>query len=71
MNAEWVKKNWLQISTAITFICTGASWTVNKLIEGAKNEGYLQAREQFDEEHNEALRDAIIYRAKYESCCSE
>ena len=47
------------------------TWVGTSVYNGAVYKGELKAKQEIDETYNEALRDAIVYRAKYESCCSE
>ena len=34
------------------------------------HEGVITTKNERDEEYNTAIRDAIVYRAKYDVCCS-
>lgn len=68
---ESLKKYWPQIIATIGVISPPVAWVANKVIEGAETSGYIKAKEEINETYNEALRDAIVYRAKFESCCSE
>ena len=68
---ETLKKYWPQILGTIGVLSPAVGWVANRVIDGAINEGYVKAKEEINETYNEALRDAIVYRAKFESCCSE
>lgn len=67
---ELIKKYWMQITGTIAIVSPLLTWVGNAILEGAEHKGYVKAKEEINEEYNDALRDAIIYRAKYEGCCS-
>lgn len=68
---ETLKKYWPQILGTVGVLSPAVGWVANKVVEGAETSGYIKAKEEINETYNEALRDAIVYRAKFESCCSE
>ena len=68
---DTLKKYWPQILGTIGMVTPAVGWVSNKIIEGAKNDGKLEAKEEINEDYNNALRDAIVYRAKWESCCTD
>lgn len=68
---ETLKKYWPQILGALGVLSPVVAWVSDSIIEGAKNEGKLEAKEEINEDYNNALRDAIVFRAKWESCCAE
>lgn len=45
-----------------------AKWTSDRVIEGAEAKGYIKARSEIDEKYNQALYEAIIANALYDSC---
>lgn len=68
---EKLKEYWPQILGTIGVITPLVGWIGNAIIEGAEHKGYNQAKTEVNETYNDALRDAIIYRAKWESCCTD
>jgi uncharacterized membrane protein (DUF106 family) len=65
---EWAKKNMQYIISGI--VIPFLMWAGNEILNAQYQKGYNEAKHANDEEFNQALRDAIIYRAKYESCCT-
>lgn len=45
-------------------------WCGTMIADGVELNGYNRAKTEMNEEYNNALRDAIIFRAKWESCCT-
>lgn len=70
-----VKEYWPQILGVIGIVSPLLGWLGTTILEGAEqkgyNEAYNQIKAEYDEEYNEAIRDAIIFRAKWESCCTD
>lgn len=66
-----LKEYWSQILGVIGVLTPLIGWVGNSIVEGAEHKGYNRAKTEINEEYNEAIRDAIIYRAKYESCCAD
>jgi hypothetical protein len=68
---ELLEKHWPKILGVIGVVAPALGWIGNSIYDGAVYKGELKAKQEINETYNEALRDAIIYRAKYESCCSD
>lgn len=66
-----LKEYWPQIVGTIGILTPLLGWVGNNIIEGQQAKGYNKAKNEINESYNDALRDAIVYRAKYESCCSD
>jgi hypothetical protein len=66
----WIQKNWGWLSGLLTsMIIPFIIWVGNSILEGENLKGYNKAKIELNEEYNNALRDAIIFRAKYDACC--
>jgi hypothetical protein len=67
----WIHKNWGWLSGLLTsIIIPFIIWVGNSILEGENLKGYNKAKIEMNDEYNKALRDAIIFRAKYDACCS-
>jgi hypothetical protein len=67
---ETIKKYLPHATGILTVVIPLLTWIGNGMLEGAEHRGYIKAKQETNEEYSQALRDAIIYRAKYESCCT-
>jgi len=68
---NWVKNNLKELLAVVGILTPLLSVVGNSIDEGAVHKGELKAKQEINETYNEALRDAIVYRAKYESCCTD
>jgi len=56
------------IVAAVSLVTPAIAWVANYVITGAEAQGYIRAKQEIDERHNQALGDAIRYRALYDLC---
>ena len=68
MTIENPKQIVLTLATTAGF--SFCAWLGNNLLEGSEQKGYNKAKSELHEGYNEALRDAITYRALYDVCCT-
>lgn len=65
---EKIKPYIPHIVAAVSLVTPAIAWVANYVITGAEAQGYIRAKNEIDENHNKALRDAIMYRAMYDLC---
>jgi hypothetical protein len=68
---ETVKKYWMQITGTIAIVTPLVTWGGRKILEGEYQKGYNEAKNEIAPTADKAVHDAILYRVKYETCCSK
>lgn len=59
------------MAVGIPALISALGWIGTMVFDGVELRGYNRAKTEIRDEYNEALRDAIIFRAKWESCCTD